>query len=276
MQHHTPRWLTATLLCAATLPGTARAQADDAPSADADTPAATEAETETDAAALGEEGETDIQIINGVPVNPELKAKLMESDKPLSVQEMMELSEKVLQDQQDQLEAQNRDDKSWMQGDPLGHLEGEMQSLVQDIDGSDTAEQTQARGEDVVRKMDTLIAMLEEASSAASAAAGGGQGSGQGQGQANGNNAAQDSDLAQGPGGSGDLDAAGEGNNRFEDLDPAQREAILRAQQEAQGVPAEFDALLSEYYQRLASEEALDTEADTEPAPDDTDAPGDE
>jgi len=276
MQYPTPRWLTATLLCAAALPGYAQVQAPDTPPTNADTPAP--AAAEADASALDEAGETDIQIINGVPVNPELKAKLMESDKPLSVQEMMELSEKVLQDQKDQLEEQKQDDKSWMQGDPLGHLEGEMHGLVQDIDGSDTSEQTQARGEDVVRKMDTLIAMLEKASSACSAAGGGGQGSGQGQNQANGNNAAKDSTLAAGPGGSGDLSAAGEGNNRFEDLDPAQREAILRAQQEAQGVPAEFDALLAEYYQRLASEEALETETgtDAEPGTGDTDAPGDE
>ena len=52
----------------------------------------------------------------------------------------------------------------------------------------------------------------------------------------------------------------GQGNNRFEDLDPAQRDAILRANEENQGVPAEFDALLAEYYQRLAAERALTAE----------------
>ena len=47
----------------------------------------------------------------------------------------------------------------------------------------ETDEATQAQGEEVVRKMDTLIAMLEQASSACSSCAGGG--SGQGQSQAN-------------------------------------------------------------------------------------------
>ena len=123
------------------------------------------------------------------------------------------------------------------------------------------AQAAQAQGKEVVRKMDTLIAMLEKASSACSSCSGGG-GQGQGQSQANGNNPADDSTLAAGPGGSGELNAAGEGNNRFEDLDPAQREAILRANEENQGVPAEFDALLAEYYQRLAAERALTAEED--------------
>lgn len=220
------------------------------------TPASAQADTP-----LGEEAQTDLEIIDGVPVNPELKKLLMQTQRPLTVQEMLELSNKAMAQQQQDLKAQQQADDSWMQDDPLGHLEGEMHTLVQEIDGSDTAEQTQARGEDVVRKMDTLIAKLEEASKACSGAgAGAGSGAGAGQGnQANGNQPAQDSTLIPGPGGSGDLSAAGQGNNRFEDLDPAQRDAILRAQQDQQGLPTEYDALLAEYFQRLASEEALDT-----------------
>lgn len=225
------------------------------------TPAIGQAEGVT---TLGEEAQTDIEVINGVPVDPALKAKLMEADEALSVKELLDLSQKTLSEQQDRLDEQRLADDSWMQGDPLGHLEEQMHGLVKDIDRSDTSDPTQARGEDVVRKMDTLIAMLEKAASAASAAGGGaGQGQGQGQGRANGNRPADDSTLAAGPGGSGELNAAGEGNNRFEDLDPEQREAILRAQQEQQGLPPEYSALLSEYYQRLASEKALET-GDTE------------
>jgi len=103
--------------------------------------------------------------------------------------------------------------------------------------------------------MDTLIAMLEQPSSACSSCSGNGQG--QVNVPANGNQHAKDSTLAAGPGGSGELNAAGQGNNRFEDLDPAQRDAILRANEENKGVAAEFDALLAEYYQRLAAERAL-------------------
>jgi len=207
------------------------------------------------------EAETDIEIINGVPVNPELKKMIMESEDKLSVQELIEMSNKAMQEQKDAAAAAA--DQEWMKQDPFGHLEEEMYDLVQDIDESDTDEATQAQGQDVVRKMDTLIAMLEKASSACSSCAGGGgQGQKQGQNQANGNNPAQDSTLAAGPGGSGELGASGEGNNRFEDLDPEQRDAILRANEENQGVPAEFDALLAEYYQRLAAERALTAEED--------------
>lgn len=211
-------------------------------------------------AATDSESETDIEIINGVPVNPELKKMIMESEDKLSVQELIEMSNKVMQQQADEAAAkQAAADKEWMQEDPFGHLEEEMYDLVKDIDESDTDESTQAQGEAVVRKMDTLIEMLEKASSACSSCAGNGPG-GPGQGPANGNNPAQDSTLAAGPGGSGELGASGEGNNRFEDLDPAQRDAILRANEENQGVPAEFDALLAEYYQRLAAERALTAE----------------
>ena len=207
------------------------------------------------------ETETEIEIINGIPVNPELKKMIMESEKQLSVQELIEMANKAVQQQDDAAAAQAAAaDQQWLNEDPLGHLEEQMHELVRDIDESDTDEQTQAQGEEVVRKMDALIAMLEKASSACASCAGSGQGQGQGQNQANGNNPADDSTLAAGPGGSGDLNAAGEGNNRFEDLDPAQRDAILRANEENQGLPAEFDALLAEYYQRLAAERALTAE----------------
>lgn len=212
--------------------------------------------------AVESEAETEIEIINGIPVNPELKKLILESEEKLSVQELIEMSSKVMQEQADEAAAAAAaNDQEWLQGDPLGTLEEEMYELVQDIDDSDTDEQTQAQGEEVVRKMDALIAMLEKASSACSSCAGGG-GSQPGNGPANGNQPAQDSTLAAGPGGSGELGASGEGNNRFEDLDPAQREAILRANEENQGLPAEFDALLAEYYQRLAAERALTAEDD--------------
>lgn len=208
------------------------------------------------------EAETDIEIINGVPVNPELKQMIMDSEEKLSVQELIEMSNKVMQKQADEAAAAAAAaDQGWMKEDPFGQLEEEMHELVQDIDGSDTAEQTQAQGEEVVRKMDVLIAMLEQASSACKSCSGNGPG-GNGQGPANGSKPANDSTLAAGPGGSGELGASGDGNNRFEDLDPAQRDAILRANEENQGVPAEFDALLAEYYQRLASERALTAEED--------------
>ena len=211
---------------------------------------------------LSEEAETDIEIINGIPVNPELKARIMESEDARTVNELLELSDEILNQQRDQLADQERaNDTSWMGQDPLGHLEGEMSELVGHIYDSDTGTDTQAQGEDLVRKMDALIAMMEKACSACSSCAGGGQGMKPGN-QANGNNPAQDSTLAQGPGGFGELGATGEGNNQFGELDPEQRDAILRAQQDQQGFGEDFDALLAEYYARLAAEQALDTPED--------------
>lgn len=216
---------------------------------------------------LPEEAETDIEIINGVPVNPQLKAKLLEQEEALSLQELIELSHEVLNKQKQALaeQEQAKADDGWMDKDPLGHLEGEMDDLVQDIESSKTDDSTQAQGKDVVRKMDTLIALLEKAASACSSCSGSGQGQGQGQGPANGNKPADESTLAAGPGGSGELNAAGSGNNRFENLDPEQRDAILRATGDLDGFPPEFEALLAEYYQRLAAEEALDAAEDEQP-----------
>lgn len=217
-------------------------------------------------AGVADEAETDIEIINGVPVNPELKDRIMQmqkaGDDAPTVQELIELSYDVLNKQQEQLAEQNKQaDDSWLRSDPLGTLEGEMSEIVGSIDESNTGDDTQAQGKEVVRKMDTLIAMMEKACSACSSCAGGG-GQGNKPGQGFGNQPAPDSTLASGPGGSGDLSAKGQGNSRFENLDPEQRDAILRAQSDQAGFPAEYDDLLAEYYARLASERALENQGD--------------
>ena len=246
---------TASLLAAALLaagPVFAEPELLPAPADAADQPAAQATPTE-----LGEEAETDIEIINGVPVNPELKARIMASEEARTVQELLELSDEILNQQQEQLaDQEKKNDTTWMGQDPLGHLEGEMSELVGHIYESDTGDSTQTQGKDLVNKMDALIAMMEKACSACSSCAGGGQGQGN---MANGNNPADQSTLSQGPGGFGDLNATGEGNNQFGELDPQQRDAILRAQKDQEGFGSDFDALLAEYYARLAAEQALDT-----------------
>ena len=208
-----------------------------------------------------EEGETDLEIVNGVPVNPELLERIMDTEESRSVQELIDLSNEVFDAQRDELTQERLGDRSWMGQDPLGHLEGEMQELVHEIDGGDTGDSTQAQGQEVVDKMSTLIAMLEETCSACqSACNGGGVGNQPGNGPANGGAPAPDSSLSSGPGGSGDLSDAGEGNHLLSDLTPEQREAMLRARQGQQGFSPEVNALLDAYYQRLASEEALNVE----------------
>lgn len=221
---------------------------------------------------LGEEAETDLQIINGVPVNPQLLEEIMDTDEPRSVQELLDLSNRVFDEQQNELAEQRLGDRDWMQGgDPLGHLEGEMHELVLELDEGDTGERTQAQGQEVVDKLSTMIAMLDEiCNSCQSACNGSGQGQGtrpgSGNGPANGGAPANDSTLSSGPGGSGDLSGNGEGNHLLSDLTPEQREAMLRARQGQEGFSPEIDALLDPYYQRLASEQALEAGGSDAPA----------
>lgn len=208
---------------------------------------------------LGKEAETDIMVdpLTGLPVNQDLAKKIMESKEARSVNDLLELSHKVLNDQKEKLAKDRiKQDMAWMKQDPFGHLEGEMSEQVSRIDESDTDKTTQQRGEDIVRKMDGLIAMMEKACSACSACAGGAPGNQPGK-MANGKSPAKESNLTPGQKGDGALSATGSGNNKYKDLDPKQREAILRAKEDQKGLPKEFEKMLDEYYRRLASDDSL-------------------
>lgn len=212
--------------------------------------------------ALGEETE-ELAVINGVPVNPELRERILASEEKLSIAELIDLSREVLTpEQQDDsaLAAAQQGDDAWM-NNPFQHLEGEMGTIANNIDGSDTGETTQQKGEDVVNKLDTLIALMEQASSACSSCSSAG-GSQPGN-MANGGQPAPDSTLAQGPGGSGDLRGDPAGNGDLDSLSDAERDDILRAG--ADGFPEGYQALLAEYYARLAEEA---TPVDTAPVND--------
>ena len=214
----------------------------------------------------GNEAETDIEIVNGVPVDRALHDRIMNAEDPPSIQELIDLSNAAIKKQADKLVEERLADDSWMKENPFGHLKTEMQELAMNIDESNTGRDTQQRGEDVVRKLDTLIAAMEQASKACSACSGGG-GSGTQPGPANGNSPAQDSTLTSGPGGSGELLPAGEGNNRFGDLTDAQQQESQRALQNQLGFSSEYDELLAEYYARLAADDTL-SDSEDEPAGD--------
>ncbi|MEM9019770.1 MAG: hypothetical protein AAGC44_04335 [Planctomycetota bacterium] len=137
-----------------------------------------------------------------------------------------------------------------------------MGQIANKIDGSNTGDLTQAQGQEVVDKLDTLIALMEKACSACSSCSSSGSGSRPGN-MANGGQPASDSTLAQGPGGSGELRGDPSGNADLDSLSDAERDEILRSG--TQSFPEGYETLLAEYHARLAEEA---TPVDTAPAGD--------
>lgn len=213
--------------------------------------------------AIAPDNPEEIAVVNGVPVNPELRERIMQSPEKRSVQDLIDLSNSVIELQQQDIAAataaqQGQD--AWM-SNPFNHLEGEMGEIVQRIDASDTGDTTQERGEEVVQKLDTLIALMEQACSACqSCSSSGGSQPGP---VAGAGKPADDSDLRQGPGGSGDLRGDGEGNADIDSLTDAQRDEILLSGQD--GFPEGYEALLAEYYARLATESAAPVNNEDQP-----------
>lgn len=200
------------------------------------------------------DGSEEIAVVNGVPVNPELRERILDSEEQRSIGELIDLSRQIIDLQELDLAAATAAQQggdAWM-NNPFGHLEGEMGDIATKIDGSDTGDSTQEQGQEVVNKLDTLIALMEQACSACSSCSSGG-GTQPGN-MANGGQPAQDSTLAQGPGGSGDLRGDENGNADIDSLSDAEREEILRSG--AEGFPEGYEALLAEYYAALAEEAA--------------------
>lgn len=115
-------------------------------------------------APLSEEAATDIQVVNGVPVNPELRELLSQAPGKRSLEELIAASNELLAQQQDQLAEQGSiQDTEWL-NDPFNHLEGEMNELAMHFDDGRTDRPVQEQGEEVVQKLDQLIALIEEMS----------------------------------------------------------------------------------------------------------------
>jgi hypothetical protein len=131
--------------------------------------------------------------------------------------------------------------------DPLVHLAGTMDSITSDLRQGNTGQDVQTEGQDIVNKLDELIALAEQMSQACN-------GGGQGMGMANGGGPAGESTLAPGPGGMGELIDPREGASDWTDLPDKERQRILQSSTE--GFPPGFEDLLGEYYNRLATEEA--------------------
>ena len=115
-------------------------------------------------APLGDEAATDIQVVNGVPVNPELRELLSQNPGKRSLEDLIAASNALLSQQQDQLAEQGSEqDDEWL-NDPFNHLEGEMNELAMQFDDGRTDRPVQEQGEEVVNKLDQLIALIEEMS----------------------------------------------------------------------------------------------------------------
>ncbi|MFI4860833.1 MAG: hypothetical protein ACIAXF_09155 [Phycisphaerales bacterium JB063] len=111
---------------------------------------------------LSDEAATDIQVVDGVPVNPELRELLSQNPGKRSLEELIAASNDLLQQQQDQLaEQESAQDAEWM-NDPFNHLEGEMHQLALHFEDGQTDRPVQEQGEEVVQKLDQLITLLEE------------------------------------------------------------------------------------------------------------------
>jgi len=151
-------------------------------------------------------------------------------------------------------------DEQWMQ-DPFVHIEKDMASVVDDLSATRSDKPVQDKQAEIVRKLDVLIAQLEQACQNCQSAC-----SGSGEGTNNPSSPMQDSMLSGGPGGQGELRDPGQSTKRWTDLPPKDREKILQSKTE--GFPAGYEDVLEEYYRRLAE---TATPADTTaPAPEDS------
>lgn len=148
----------------------------------------------------------------------------------------------------------------WLE-DPLLVIDSEMNSSARDLasghssGGLDrSAGRTQPR---IVSRLDRLILLLEKKCKGGSAA---------------GNNPtrpAGDSNLAAGPGGQGELREQGGPARGMDRLSDEERARILQTQ--AAGFPPGFDDVLTDYYRRLATEQAVIVEEAGQPAASESD-----
>jgi hypothetical protein len=133
--------------------------------------------------------------------------------------------------------------QGWLE-DPFKHIGADMSLCHDRLAEFKTDQPVQQRQDQVVERLNTVIAMLEKECS-------GGAGGG-----ANPTKPLGRSLIAKGPGGQGDMHDPKQGEKRWADLPPKQREQILQSKTE--GFPPGFEAVLQSYYERLAQEQLDD------------------
>ncbi|HVX13024.1 MAG TPA: hypothetical protein VHC22_17705 [Pirellulales bacterium] len=126
--------------------------------------------------------------------------------------------------------------------DPLADLAFDMEQVVIDLSGMSTGEPVQTSQQQIVGKLDKLIAELEKESEQMR---GGGA-------NARPSRPMNDSMIKNGPGGMGDLHAARKNGKQWAELPPHERDRIVQSMTE--GFPAHYQKILERYYKRLAEE----------------------
>jgi hypothetical protein len=130
--------------------------------------------------------------------------------------------------------------QDWL-NDPFRHLQSDMAEVVSDFAEQETHTPAVVTQPKIVSRMDVLIRILEKQCK------GGGGGGG--------NRPLARSILAKGPGGLGNLNAPRNSRRKWAELTAKERERMLQSQTE--GFPAGYEAILSEYFRRLATEDSV-------------------
>ena len=134
--------------------------------------------------------------------------------------------------------------------DPIGDVAADMHVVVGHLKRRDTGERTQAAQQNVIKRLDALIVMLEQQRQ---------QLRNSGRVNPRPSRPAADSTVRSGPGGTGDLHAPREDGDRWGALPPHERDRITRSLND--GFPAHYRQVLERYYRWLASEEPAPTES---------------
>ena len=131
--------------------------------------------------------------------------------------------------------------------DPLLEVAADMNAAALKLAKLHTDTPTQTAQKSALKKLDEIIARLEEEEKR--------QGPG-----GFGNRPAQESRIKQGPGGMGTLHAERREGKQWGELPPKERERILQSMND--GFPSHYQKILERYFARLADEKPL---ADTDP-----------
>jgi len=132
--------------------------------------------------------------------------------------------------------------------DPLLDVAADMNSAALKLTKLHTDKPTQTAQQSALKKLDEIIARLEEEER---------RGSGNGPPK----RPARDSTITTGPGGIGTLHAEKREGKQWGELPPKERERILQSMND--GFPSHYQRILERYFARLADEKPL---ADVDPA----------
>jgi hypothetical protein len=141
---------------------------------------------------------------------------------------------------------------AWL-NDPFTTLEGDMDSVVADLDVGDTEPPAEVTQPLIIERIDTMIEMLEKACK------GGGAGGGQ-----NPSRPANASTLRTGVDKRGPMRSPQQDGRKWAELTPKEREKIL--QSKTDGFPAGYDEILTDYFRKLSRAEATPSGESTDAA----------